>query len=107
MKKKIAQTRQPTHPGAILREDVLPALGMSVSAFARNMGVSRQMVHGILAERTGVTPETALRLGALLGNGAQLWIDMQSRYDLWMAQAKLSEVLASIHPVKVHEHIAA
>ena len=85
-----------------MREDVLPALGMSVSAFARNMGVSRQMMHGILAERTGITHD-----GALLGNGAQLWIDMQSRYDLWMAQTKLREVLASIHPVSVHERIAA
>ncbi len=107
MTKKITPTRKPTHPGAILREDVLPALSMSVSAFSRNMGVSRQMVHGILAERTGITPETALRLGALLGNGPQLWIDMQSRYDLWMAQAKLQEVLATIRPVKVHERIAA
>jgi len=107
MKKKITQTRQPTHPGAILREDVLPTLNMSVSAFARNMGVSRQMVHGILAERTAITPETALRLGVLLGNGAQLWIDMQSRYDLWMAQTKLSEALALIHPVSMHELIAA
>ncbi len=107
MTKKITPTRKPTHPGAILREDVLPALSMSVSAFSRNMGVSRQMVHGILAERTGITPETALRLGALLGNGPQLWIDMQSRYDLWIAQAKLQEVLATIQPVKVHERIAA
>ncbi len=65
------------------------------------------MVHGILAERTGITPETALRLGVLLGNGPQLWIDMQSRYDLWMAQAKLQEVLATIQPVQVHERIAA
>jgi addiction module HigA family antidote len=56
MKNKTIQTRQPTHPGAILREDVLPVLSMTVSAFARNMGVSRQMLHGILAERTGVTP---------------------------------------------------
>ena len=107
MKRKIAPTRQPTHPGAILREDVLPTLGLSVSAFARNMGVSRQMLHGILAERTGITPETALRLGALLDNGAQLWIDMQSRYDLWVAQEKLHEVLASIHPVSAHERVVA
>lgn len=106
MTKKIIQTRKPTHPGAILREDVLPALNMSVSAFARNMGVSRQMVHGILAERTGITPEAALRLAALLGNGPQLWIDMQSRYDLWIAQVKLHEVLATIQTVKVHERIA-
>jgi len=106
MKKTITQTRQPTHPGVILREDVLPALGMSVSEFARNLKVSRQMVHGILAERTGITPETALRLGALLGNGPQLWIDMQSRYDLCIAQAKLREVLAMIHPISAHERIA-
>ena len=107
MQKKNAKTRQPTHPGAILREDVLPALGLSVSAFARNMGVSRQMLHGILAERTGITPETALRLGALLGNGAQFWIDMQSRYDLWVAQEKLHKVLATIHPVTAPESAVA
>jgi plasmid maintenance system antidote protein VapI len=50
--------RVPTHPGAILREDVLPSLpGMSVSAFARNLGVSRQTLHAVLAERSGVTAE--------------------------------------------------
>lgn len=107
MKKTHTPTRQPTHPGTVLREDVLPALGMSISAFARNLGVSRQAIHGILAERTGVTPETALRLGALLGNGPQLWLDMQSRYDLWLAQEKLREVLASIHPVSAQERIEA
>ena len=54
--------RKPTHPGAILREDVLPHLGMSVSEFARNLGVSRQTLHAVLAERSGVSPEMALRL---------------------------------------------
>ena len=64
--------RVPTHPGAILREDVLPSLpGMSVTAFARNLGVSRQTLHSVLAERSGVSAEMALRLGKLLGNGAQ------------------------------------
>lgn len=88
--------RKPTHPGAILREDVLPDLGMSVSAFARNLGVSRQTLHAVLAERSGISPEMALRLGALLGNGAQLWVDMQSKYDLWQAEEKLHDVLLSI-----------
>ena len=90
------RTRKPTHPGAILREDVLPDLGMSVSAFARNLGVSRQTLHALLAERSGISPEMALRLGALLGNGAQLWVDMQSRHDLWQAEDKLRDVLLNI-----------
>jgi addiction module HigA family antidote len=71
--------RVPTHPGALLRADVLPSLpGMSVSAFARKLGVSRQTLHAVLAERRGVSAEMALRLGTLLGNGAQLWLDMQT-----------------------------
>ena len=87
------RTRLPTHPGAVLREDVLPNLGLSVSAFARSLGISRQTLHAVLAERSGVSAELALRLGALLGNGAQLWLDMQTKYDLWQAEAKLHDVL--------------
>ena len=87
------RTRLPTHPGAVLREDVLPNLGLSVSAFARSLGISRQTLHAVLAERSGVSAELALRLGALLGNGAQLWVDMQTKYDLWQAEAKLHDLL--------------
>jgi addiction module HigA family antidote len=93
--------RSPTHPGAILREDVLPGLaGMSVSAFARSLGVSRQTLHAVLAERSGVSAEMALRLGTLLGNGAQLWVDMQSKYDLWHAEAKLHDELIHMQPLE-------
>ena len=92
--------RSPTHPGAILREDVLPSLqSMSVSAFARNLGVSRQTLHAVLAERSGVSAEMALRLGTLLGNGAQLWLDMQTRFDLWHAEAKLHDELGQMKPL--------
>ena len=87
------RTRLPTHPGAVLREDVLPNLGLSVSAFSRSLGISRQTLHAVLAERSGISAELALRLGALLGNGAQLWVDMQTKYDLWQAEAKLHDVL--------------
>lgn len=85
-----AMTRCPTHPGEILREDSLPAMGLSVAAFARALGVSRQMVHGILAERSAVSPEMAVRLGAFFGNGPQLWIDMQTRRDLWLAEKRMA-----------------
>lgn len=89
--------RVPTHPGALLREDVLPILpGMSVSAFARKLGVSRQTLHAVLAERSGVSAEMALRLGTLLGNGAQFWLDMQTQFDLWQAQAKLHDELSQM-----------
>lgn len=98
--------RKPTHPGVILREDVLPDLGMSVSAFARNLGVSRQTLHAVLAERSGISPEMALRLGALLGNGAQLWVDMQSKYDLWQAEDKLHDVLLSIQCLTDNQALA-
>ena len=92
--------RVPTHPGAILREDVLPSLpGMSVSAFARSLGVSRQTLHAVLAERSGVSAEMALRLGTLLGNGAQLWLDMQAQFDLWQAKTKLSHELNKMKPL--------
>jgi addiction module HigA family antidote len=72
---------------------------MSVSAFARNLGVSRQTLHAVLAERSGVSAEMALRLGTLLGNGAQLWLDMQSKYDLWQAEAKLHNELTQMQPL--------
>lgn len=89
--------RQPTHPGAILREDVLPGLkGLTVTGFARALGVSRQTLHSLLSERSGVSAEMALRLGTLLGNGPQLWLEMQTRYDLWQAQARLQDVLTEM-----------
>ena len=93
--------RPPTHPGVILREDVLPSLaGQSVTSFARALGVSRQTLHSVLAERSGISAEMAVRLGALLGNGAQLWVDMQSAYDLWHAQSMLQDVLVKMKPLR-------
>ncbi len=84
--------RSPTHPGTILREDVLPNLaGISVSTFASCLGVSLQTLHSLLAERSGITAEMALRLGKLLGNGPQLWLDLQTNYDLWQAEAKQND----------------
>ena len=88
--------KPPTHPGAILREDVFPSLDISVTEFARHLGVSRQTLHAVLSEKSGVTPELALRLGTFLGNGPQLWIEMQSKYDLWYAEVKLKKILPKI-----------
>ena len=59
----------PVHPGEILRGDVLPALGITISEAARQLGVSRQTLHRIMAETHSITPEMALRLGKFCGNG--------------------------------------
>ena len=88
--------RAPAHPGTILREDVLPALGLSVAEAARRMHVSRQTLHELLAERKGFTPEMALRAGALAGNGATLWLRMQQDFDLWHAERALADELRAI-----------
>ena len=88
--------RPPTHPGAILKEDVMPALGLSVSEAARQLGVSRQLLHKIMAQTHPVTPEMAVRLGRFCGNGAQLWSDLQTRYDVWHAEEKLRDVIKRI-----------
>jgi len=93
---RIMRKRPPTHPGAILREDVFPTLGISVTEFARHLGISRQTLHAVLAEKNSITPELALRIGTFLGNGPKLWIEMQSKYDLWQAELKLKKVLPKI-----------
>ena len=88
--------RIPTHPGAILREDVLPALGMSVSAVAGALGVSRQMLHRILSEKSPVTPEMAVRLGKFCGDGPGVWMRMQANHDIVRASLKMAKIIRRI-----------
>ena len=78
--------RPPIHPAEIIREDVLPALGMSKSDFAAALGISRQMLHGILTEKHGITAEMAVKLAHVLGNTPGIWLRLQQRYDLWHAE---------------------
>lgn len=95
-KKNRQMERPPTHPGEILREDVLPTLGLTVSDAARQLGVSRQMLHRILAGRAPVTPDMAVRLGKFCGNGPGLWLRLQQAFDLWHAARRLAKELANI-----------
>ena len=92
--------REPTHPGELLREDVLPAIGEPVMAVAKKLGVTRQHLHRVLAEKAPVTPDMALRLGKFCGNGPDLWLRMQQAYDLWHAERALRKVVAKIPTAK-------
>jgi addiction module HigA family antidote len=80
--------RRPTHPGEILREDVLPALGLTQKEFADRLGVSRLTVSEVLLEKRSVTPDMAIRLGKLLGNGPEIWLRMQQTVDVWTLERR-------------------
>ena len=80
--------RRPTHPGEILREDVLPALGLTQKEFADRLGVSRLTVSEVLLEKRSVTPDMAIRLGKLLGNGPGIWLRMQQAVDVWTLEKR-------------------
>lgn len=80
----------PPHPGETLREDILPALSLSVTEAAKQLGVTRGTLSKVLNCRAGISPEMALRIESWLGieNGgsADLWIAQQAAYDLWQAR---------------------
>jgi len=88
--------RSPAHPGRILEHTVLPALRMSVSEAARQMRISRQTLHRILAGTQSITPDMALRIGKFCGNGPGLWLRMQQSYDLWHAERRMAKELKRI-----------
>lgn len=77
---------EPSHPGALLREFILPDLNRTMTEIARALGISRQLLYSIVNEKAPVTPEVAVRLGKLCGNGSRLWVNMQAAYDLWHAE---------------------
>ncbi|MCZ7653313.1 MAG: HigA family addiction module antitoxin [Rhodocyclaceae bacterium] len=97
--------RRPTHPGAILREDVLPALDMTQTEFAERLGVSRLSVSDLLHGKRAMTPEMAARVAKLLNTTPESWLRMQEAVDLWEVQQH-PEKLAGIKPIKAERQAA-
>ena len=75
--------RRPTHPGEILREDVLPAAGLTQDKLARLLGVSRRTISEILHERRAVSSDMAHRLARAFGTSPEMWLGLQQDVDLW------------------------
>ena len=90
----------PVHPGEILREDILPEVGLTVTAAAKALGVSRQMVHDILAERKPLSAIMCLKVARLLGSTPEFWMRLQADYDLKKAaqNKKVMQRVAQIVP---------
>ena len=91
-------TRQPTHPGEILKYHYLEPLNLTTSDLADAVGVSRKTISKLINERGSVTPEMALRLSIAFKTTAQLWLNLQQSYDLWHAQ-RTAKGLKSIRPL--------
>ena len=86
----------PAHPGWILRDQVLPGLGLSVSQAARELRIARQTLHRVLAGTAAVSPEMAARLARLSGTSPHFWLGRQQQHDLWHAEQALADVLGLI-----------
>ena len=93
-----SKTRCPTHPGALLRDEIIPATGRTKSEIAGLLGISRQHLYDILQEKKPVSPAVAVRLGKLLGDGTGIWTRMQAAYDTW--QAERTEDVSQIPTIK-------
>ena len=86
-----SRKRQPTHPGGILKRHYMEPLNLSVSALADDLHVSRKTVSKIINERGSITPDMALRLSKAFETSAELWLNLQTNYDLWNAASHSEE----------------
>src|SRR6266481_4799317 len=90
---------KPMHPGEVLREEFLTPLKMSAGALAKACDLPRTRIERIASEQTGITADTALRLGKALGTTPQLWLNLQNDYDVQIAKRNLGKVLDQIETV--------
>jgi addiction module HigA family antidote len=88
----------PVHPGEILREEFMVPMELSSHALARAIGVTPARVNDIVNEKRGITADTALRLGCYFGTTADVWINLQKRFELETARRELGDALAHIQP---------
>ncbi len=92
--------RRPTHPGELLREEILPAAGLTQSELAIKLGVPRRAVGEILRERRALTPDLAHRLARLFGTTPEFWLNLQQAVDIWDALVANRNEYAKLRPLK-------
>ena len=82
----------PPHPGSVLLRQWISPLGVSITQAARHLGISRKALSEIVNGHTGISPEMAVRLSIALDTSSELWMNMQSSYDLWHAEQRRKEL---------------
>jgi antitoxin HigA-1 len=88
----MVRKRKPTHPGEVLREDVIKPLGMTVTEAAKRFGVTRKTLSALLNCRASLSPEMAVKIGRATGTTSESWLYMQAKLDLWLAEQKGAKV---------------
>lgn len=92
--------RKPTHPGELIREDLLPEIGLSQAQLARLMGVSRKTISDLVNERRRVTPDISFRLARVFNSTPEMWLTMQQAVDIWEARVIHGVEYEKIKPVQ-------
>lgn len=95
----MSRMHHPPHPGEVLRDGVFTDTGITVTAFARRLGVTRVALSNVLNGKAGISAGMALRLAAALGGSAESWLHMQANYDLWQAEKQLKREILKIEPL--------
>ncbi len=99
---------RPVHPGEVLREDFMRPAGLSANALAKALRIPTPRINDVVRERRGITADTALRLARYFGGDAQSWLNLQSIYDLRVAEiANRKKIEREIEPMTDIEHHAA
>lgn len=102
----MTRMRKPPHPGEVLRDGVFTGTGITVTDFARRIGVTRMTLSNVVNGRNGVSADMAVRLAAALGGSAESWLRMQMQYDLAASEKALKKVIAKIDPLEAAEEVA-
>ena len=97
----MARMHNPPHPGEVLRDGVFTSANITVTDFAKRIGVTRVALSRILNGKAGISADMAVRLAAALGDSAESWLHMQANYDLWKAEKALKREVAKIEPLKL------
>ena len=97
----MTRMHNPPHPGEVLRDGVFTDTGITVTEFAKRIGVTRVMLSRVLNGKAGISADMAVRLAAGLGGNAESWLHMQANYDLWQAEKSLKHAVAKIEPIKI------
>ena len=98
---RIPTDRQPTHPGEMLREEFLIPMNLTQKELADSIQVPYQRINEIVSGKRGVTPSTALRLAKYFGTTADFWLNLQIKFDLYLAQKKEKQILGNIRQMSI------
>ena len=103
---EIIATLPPMHPGGVLREEYIVPLGLTAGRVAKACGIARTRIERIVAEEIGISGDTALRLGRVFGTGPELWMNLQSRFEVERARAALDIDLLELRPFQAEAAVA-